>query len=140
MAAITQFYMIDEVARMLGEDPEMLEAIVSNDDNLSYGNIVSVHTGTDEAITAVTGHGIEELREMILDARRSPQEWQNFLEDFVSETSLPASRTKDRGSNRAVTEERLAVEMLPIRVLGPPSHHRLIRERTDMLKIQQPVH
>ena len=30
MAAITQFYMIDEVARMLGEDPEMLEAIVSN--------------------------------------------------------------------------------------------------------------
>lgn len=37
MAAVTQFYTIDEVARMLGEDPEMLKAIVSNDDNLSYG-------------------------------------------------------------------------------------------------------
>jgi prephenate dehydrogenase len=96
MAAVTQFYTIAEVARMLGEDPEMLEAIVSNDDNLNYGNIVSVHTGADEAITAVTGHGIEELREMILDARRSPQEWHNFLEDFVSNPDIIA-RVKDKG-------------------------------------------
>ena len=106
MAAVAQFYTIDEVARMLGEDPEMLEAIVSNDDNLSYGNIVSVYTGTDEAITAVTDHGIEELSDMILHARRSPHEWHNFLEDFVSDPDIiPASRTKARarGSNRAVT-------------------------------------
>jgi hypothetical protein len=96
MAAVTQFCTIDEVARMLGEDPEMLEAIVSNDDNLSYGNIVSVYAGTDEAITAVTDHGIEELSEMILDARRSPQEWHNFLEDFVSDQNI-ITRVKDKG-------------------------------------------
>ncbi|MDP3959766.1 MAG: hypothetical protein Q8Q26_06830 [Pseudorhodobacter sp.] len=96
MAAVTQFYTIDEVARMLGEDPKMLRAIVSNDDNLSYGNIVSVYSRTDEAITAVTDHGIEELREMILDARRTPQEWQNFLEDFVSDPDVIA-RVKDKG-------------------------------------------
>lgn len=96
MAAVTQFYTIDEVARMLGEDPEMLEAIVSNDDNLSYGNIVSVYTGTDEAITAVTDHGIEELSEMILDARRSPKDWHNFLEDFVSDQDI-ITRVKDKG-------------------------------------------
>jgi len=96
MAAVTQFYTIDEVARMLGEDPEMLQAIVSNDDNLSYGNIVSVYTGTDEAITAVTDHGIEELREMILDARRSPREWDNFLEDFVSDQDI-ITLVKDKG-------------------------------------------
>lgn len=96
MAAVTQFYTIDEVARTLGEDPEMLEAIVSNDDNLSYGNIVSVYTGTDEAITAVTDHGIEELREMILDARRSTREWGNFLEDFVSDPDI-ITRVKNKG-------------------------------------------
>ena len=50
MAAVTQFYTIDEVTLMLGEDPEMLEVIVSNDDNLSYGNIASVYTGPNEAI------------------------------------------------------------------------------------------
>ena len=96
MAAVTQFYTFAEVARMLGEDPEMLQAIVSNDDNLSYGNIVSVYTGTDEAITAVTDHGIEELSEMTLDARRSPQEWHNFLEDFVSDQDI-TTRVKDKG-------------------------------------------
>jgi hypothetical protein len=96
MAAITQFYMIDEVARMLGEDPEMLEEIGSNDDNLSCGSIASAHTRTDEAITAVTGHRIGELREMILNARRSPQEWHNFLEDFVSDPNVIA-RVKDKG-------------------------------------------
>ena len=47
MAAVTQVYSVAYVAAMLGEDPEMLEAIVSNDDNLSYGAIVSVYTGTD---------------------------------------------------------------------------------------------
>ena len=96
MTAVTQFYTIDGVARMLGEDPEMLEAIVSNDDNLSYGNVVSVYTGTDEAITAVTDHGIEELSEMTLDARRFPQKWHNFLEDFVSDPVI-INRVKDKG-------------------------------------------
>ena len=47
--------------------------IVSNDNNLSYGNIISVYTGTDEAITSVTDHGIEELSEMIFDTKRSPK-------------------------------------------------------------------
>lgn len=92
MVAVT----LDEVARMLGKDPEMLEAIISNDGNLSYGNIVSVYTGTDEAITAVTDQGIEELRKMTRDARRSPKEWQNFLEDFVSDPAIIA-RVKNKG-------------------------------------------
>ncbi len=96
MAAVTQFYTIDEIARMLGEDPEVLEVIVSNDDNLNYGNIVSVNTGADEAITAVTDHGIQELSEMMLDARRSPQEWHNFFEDFVLDSDIIA-----RVSNKA---------------------------------------
>jgi hypothetical protein len=47
------------VAKMLGEDPDLLEAVVCNDDNLTYGSIVSVYTGTDETITALTEDGIE---------------------------------------------------------------------------------
>ncbi|OSP52959.1 hypothetical protein [Pseudoruegeria sp. SK021] len=43
MAAITHICTIEHVAKMLGEDLEMLEAIVENDDNLSYGAITSVH-------------------------------------------------------------------------------------------------
>ncbi len=42
MGTITYVRTLDYVATMLEEDPELLEAIVSNDDNLSYGNIISV--------------------------------------------------------------------------------------------------
>jgi hypothetical protein len=94
LMAVTQVYTIDYVAASLGEDPEMLEAIVSNDDNLSYGAIVSVHTGADEAITALTGDGIDELRTMTGDARRSPDDWRNFLEGFVEDPEIIARVSK----------------------------------------------
>lgn len=42
------------MAQILDEDPKLLQAIIDNDDNLTYGNIVDVHTGTDAAITALT--------------------------------------------------------------------------------------
>ncbi|MEW9855696.1 hypothetical protein [Novosphingobium sp. M1R2S20] len=45
MAAVTSITTLDYVATMLDEDVELLEAIVSNDDNLTYGNIISVYTG-----------------------------------------------------------------------------------------------
>jgi hypothetical protein len=95
MAAVTQVYTVAYVATKLGEDPEMVEAIVSNDDNLSYGAIVSVYTGNDEAITALTGDGIAELRDMLADARRSPKDWHDFLEDFVSDPDIIA-RVKEK--------------------------------------------
>lgn len=90
MAAITYACSIAHVARLLGEDPEMLEAIASNDDNLTYGNIVSVHTGPDEYITALTDDGIEELREILAAARVSAKAWRSFLEDFVNDTEIIA--------------------------------------------------
>lgn len=54
MATVTYVFSIDYVANLLDEDPELLQAIVSNDDNLSYGSIISVYTGPDEAITSLT--------------------------------------------------------------------------------------
>jgi hypothetical protein len=96
MATVTQVFTVAFVATLLDEDPEMLEAIVSNDDNLSYGAIISVHTGMDEAITALTGDGISELRDMLADARRSQQHWHDFLEDFVADPDI-IDRVKEKG-------------------------------------------
>ena len=42
MATTTYVCMLSHVANLLGEEMDLLEAIVSNDDNLTYGNIVSV--------------------------------------------------------------------------------------------------
>ncbi|MCO6426106.1 hypothetical protein GOB07_30335 [Sinorhizobium meliloti] len=39
MATITHVFTINHVAEMLGEDRELLEAIVSNSDNLTYGDL-----------------------------------------------------------------------------------------------------
>lgn len=54
---------------MLGEDVEILEAIISNDDKLTYGNIVSVYAGAEETVTALTDDGIAELTDLIREAR-----------------------------------------------------------------------
>ena len=61
MATVTYVFSIDYVANLLDEDPELLQAIVSNDDNLSYGSIISVYTGPDEAITSLTRDGMDSV-------------------------------------------------------------------------------
>ena len=42
MATVTHICALDHVAKILGEDLELLEAIVWNDDNLTYGSIIMV--------------------------------------------------------------------------------------------------
>jgi hypothetical protein len=90
MATITSVFTINHIAKKLGEDPELLEAIVSNDDNLSYGSIISVYDDSDEAITTLTADGIDELRQMLADARQSTHEWNDFLDSFVDDEELIA--------------------------------------------------
>ncbi|CCE98560.1 hypothetical protein SFHH103_04069 (plasmid) [Sinorhizobium fredii HH103] len=68
----------------------LLQAIVSNDDNLTYGSIISVYNGEDESITALTDDGMEELEQMLSYARRSTQEWNDFLNSFVDDEELIA--------------------------------------------------
>ncbi len=85
MPTVAHVFMLDYVADILGEHPELIDAIVSNDDNLTYGSIISVGLGPDEWRIALTDDAIDELRSMIADARRSPEEWDQFLEDFVSD-------------------------------------------------------
>lgn len=90
MATVTHVCTLDYVARMLGEDPELLEAIVYNDDNLSYGAIISVYIDSDETITALTDDGIDELKDMLRDARITTETWHAFLDDFVDDAELVA--------------------------------------------------
>jgi len=73
---------------MMDEDLALLEAIVCNDDNLTNGSVVTVHTGTEEAITALTDDGIEELTDMLRGARKSTKTWHQFLDAFVHDTEL----------------------------------------------------
>lgn len=63
---------------------------MSNDDNLSYGGIVSVHIGQDKCITTLTDDGICELKDMLADAQRSPERWNDFLQDFVDDPDIIA--------------------------------------------------
>jgi hypothetical protein len=95
MAKVTHIRALDYVATIIGEDIELLEAIVWNDDNLTYGNIISVYTGPDEAITALTDDGVEELQDMLRDARLTTQTWHDFLDAFVNDPQL-AARFKDK--------------------------------------------
>jgi len=95
MAATTHVRTIGHVATLLGEDPDLLGAIVSNDDNLAYGNIVSVQIGPDEYITALTDDGIQEIRDMLGWARTSVETWHGFLEDVVDDPDIIA-RVKDQ--------------------------------------------
>jgi len=88
MAVTTYVCVIAQVADVLGEDTELLEAIVSNDDNLTYGAVVTVQTGPETYVTALTDDGIEELRDMLRAARRTSETWQNFLEDFVDDPAI----------------------------------------------------
>ncbi len=88
MAVVTHVRTINHVARMLGEDDELLEAIICNHDNLTYGNIVRVSASTDETISALTDDGIEELKDMIQAARISTKTWHTFLDDFVDDVDL----------------------------------------------------
>ena len=79
MAAVTSVCTIKYVAELLNEDLKMLEAIIENDDNLSYGAIISVYNGDGETIIGLTDDGIKELS----DARQSQKDWISFVEYFI---------------------------------------------------------
>ncbi|MEO1307414.1 MAG: hypothetical protein AAFV38_05655 [Pseudomonadota bacterium] len=88
MATTTYVCSIGHVASRLGEDPELL--VVNNDDNLTYGNIVSVQIGHEDYITTLTSDGIEELRDMLANARVSIEQWHSFIDDFVDDPDIIA--------------------------------------------------
>ena len=81
MGRDTHIYAIGYVAKMIGENLELLEQIATNSDNIDYGEMIDVATGPDEGLTAFTGRGIESLQEFIADVRTWPGGIRQFLID-----------------------------------------------------------
>ena len=88
MPTVSHVVMLDYVADILGEHHELIDAIVSNDDNLTYGSISTVSLGPEDCRTAVTHDAIDELRDLIADLRRSPEVWDDFLESVIDDPEI----------------------------------------------------
>ena len=93
MAVVTHVRTMEYIAKLLNEDVALLEAIICNDDNLTYSNIVRVYASPDKAISALTDDGVEALTDMIRAARNNTKTWHTFLDDFVDDDDL-VSRIK----------------------------------------------
>lgn len=93
IATITHVHALAYAAEMLGDDVELLQAIIWSGDNLTYGSIISVYTGLDETITALTEDGVDELSDMLREARRTTQTWHGLRDDFVDDQEF-ATRFK----------------------------------------------
>lgn len=83
MSVVSHVFTLDYVASMLGEHPDLIDAIVSNHDNLTYGSIITVSSGLEDYRTAITADAIDELRDLIADNRHSPEKWEFFLESVI---------------------------------------------------------
>ena len=79
MARVTHTYTIDEVAKMIGESPELIEITSANSDNIDYGEMIHAHDGSEEGITTFTDRGIESLKEFIADIRT----WEGGVRQFL---------------------------------------------------------
>ena len=92
MGRTTSVYTITHVAKMLGENLELLEEIASNDDNLDDGDIVTIGvtiwTGDDETMTSFTDDGIDSLRAFIRDVRTWPGGIHQFLTASLCEPDV----------------------------------------------------
>lgn len=88
MPTVRLVFTLDHVAKVLDEHPELVDAIVSNEDNLTYGSIITICAGPDNYLSALTDNGIDELREFIADFRRSPEEWDDFLQSVIHDPEI----------------------------------------------------
>ncbi|MDP5309024.1 hypothetical protein [Paracoccus spongiarum] len=88
MARVTQVVTIDEVARQIGENLELIELVSANSDNVDYGETIWVDNGTDEGITIFTDRGIECLRELLADIRTWDGGILEFLQDEKCEPDV----------------------------------------------------
>ena len=85
MARVTHVYSIGQVATMIGESLELIEAVSWNSDNIDYGEMIHVHDGTEEGITTFTDRGIESLQEFLADVRT----WNGGIRQFLIDQQRP---------------------------------------------------
>ncbi len=88
MARVTHVHTIDEVARRIGENLELIEVVCWNSDNIDYGQMIWVDNGTEEGIKAFTDRGIECLQELLADIRTWDGGIREFLRDEQCEPNV----------------------------------------------------
>ena len=79
MGRETSISALNYVAKQIGENLELLEEIAGNSDNIDFGEMIVVVTGPDQAITALTNRGIENLQELLAEVRASQGGMRQFL-------------------------------------------------------------
>ena len=72
-------FTIDVVAKKISEAVELVEIIVSNDDNIGYGEITHIDDGSEYGIKALTDLGIENLQDLLADIRS----WKGGIHQFL---------------------------------------------------------
>ena len=88
MARVTHTYTIDEVAKMIGESPELIEITSANSDNIDYGEMIHANDGSEEGITTFTDRGIESLKEFLADIRT----WDGGVRQFLVDEQCDPAR------------------------------------------------
>ena len=78
MARVTHVHALDEVARRISENRELIDIVSANSDNIDDGEMIWVDNGTEEGIKTFTDRGIECLQELIADIRT----WEGGIRKF----------------------------------------------------------
>jgi len=79
MAGVTHVHALDEVAKRIGENRELIDIVSANSDNIDDGEMIWVDNGTEEGIKTFTDRGIECLQELIADIRT----WEGGIREFL---------------------------------------------------------
>lgn len=98
MPTTTLVHSLEEVARRTGENLELLYIITANSDNIDYGEMIWVNTGTEEGITTLTERGIECLMDLLKDIRSCSGRVRKFLENEQCEPDEIASIMADENT------------------------------------------
>jgi hypothetical protein len=79
MARTKRIYTVDKVAKRIGETLELVNLICDNPDSIPDGELIWIHHGNGEGVSALTELGIECLQELLADIRT----WDGGIEAFL---------------------------------------------------------
>ncbi|TCP72045.1 hypothetical protein C8J31_1812 [Rhizobium sp. PP-CC-2G-626] len=79
MARSRFIYTLKEVARMIGENLELIEEITANSDNIAEGELVYVRDGSEDGTKGLTENGIDDLQALLADIRT----WDGGIRQFL---------------------------------------------------------
>ena len=79
MARSRIIYTLKEVAKMIGENHELIEEVTANSDNISEGELLYVRDGSEDGTKGLTENGVDELQNLLADIRT----WDGGIRQFL---------------------------------------------------------